>query len=260
MDWLKTALSVGTTIGKIAGMLQGANGTLVHLGPKGSGVNPEIGQAIFFVGENGKLYAANQGDVPMGIHFPAGRGEVPAANTYMIPRRERFNITEAFNVYAQAEQDQLIITPVEVMSAPGARANTHATIQAQGTNVPAGVTVKLGPYIEVTVNASDRTILVTVLGGLALLGIVLLNINGAGDTFANLANLAFPSEHDGETKSMTVPIPAGVEASRGLESIDITVAIEDLETLLERFSQEHAGLMEPLSEKDCQRIAAYTGA
>lgn len=61
MDWVKTALSVGTTIGKIAGMLQGNDGGLIHFGPTGSGVNPAIGQTGFFLDKNGQCWVGNQG-------------------------------------------------------------------------------------------------------------------------------------------------------------------------------------------------------
>lgn len=136
----------------------------------------------------------------------------------------------------------------------------HATVQAQAANVPAGLEFSLGPYITVKVNVSDRTILVTILGGLALLGIVLLNINGAGDTVARLTDIGLPGHQNGGTKSMTVPIPAGVEVSRGLQFIAITVAIQDFETLLKDFPHENTDLLEPLSEEDRQRILAYTEA
>ncbi|MEV0199738.1 hypothetical protein [Nonomuraea sp. NPDC050691] len=260
MGWLDAALSVATTIGKIAGTIQGRDG-FAHFGPTGTGANQKIGQVIFWQDENSHVWAVNQSfDDGVGIAFPAALGGKPDGQNILLPKLSKFDITLAFNVYSLADVDQFVITPWKNNPITGDGNDDEDTIiQAQATNQPSNVEFELGSYMRVTVNGSDSVCIVTVVGGLILTGIVLLSLTGAGSTRARVSNLRrlLPATTNGDQSSMTIPIPAGVDVSKGVSSIYVTAAVQNLQPLVENFVRENAGLLMPLTEEDHARIAAY---
>lgn len=260
MGWLDAALSVGTTIGKIAGALQGSTGTLTHIGPTGSGINPKIGQVIFWLDEFNHIWAVNQSDDEVGIYFPAAKSGKPEGENYTISGNNRFPISGAFNTYSLADVDEFVVTPrAGNNSARVGNGEKNNTIQASASNQPANAEFNIGPFIRMRVSGSERLALVTVVGGLALTGIYLFTIRGAGRTEGRLTNLEPPKSANGGVSSMTVPLPAGVDVSAGVSFVDITVAVQNMEPLLASIAREHADLMVPLTQEDRERIAAYAG-
>ncbi|NUW39824.1 hypothetical protein [Nonomuraea rhodomycinica] len=259
MGWLDTALSVATTIGKIAGTIQGRDG-FAHFGPTGTGANQKIGQVIFWQDENSHIWAVNQSfEDGVGLYFPPAMGDKLKGSSILIPKLEKFDVTLAFNAYSLADVDQFVITPWKHNdSAEAGNEEEDVVIQAQADNQPNNVEFELGPFMRVRVNGSDRVAIVTVVGGLILTGIVLLSLRGAGITQAQVSNLRrlLPATANGDQSSMTVPIPAGVDVSAGVSSIYVTASVQNLQPLVQKFARENAGLLRPLTEEDHARIAA----
>ncbi|NUW31193.1 hypothetical protein HTZ77_07130 [Nonomuraea sp. SMC257] len=260
MGWLDTALSVATTIGKIAGTIQARNG-FAHFGPTGTGANQKIGQVIFWQDENSHIWAVNQSlEDGVGLCFPAAMGGTPGGQNLLLPKLSKFDITLAFNVYSLADVDQFVITPWKTNNPTGADNDDEDTlIQAQATNQPTNVEFALGSYMRIRVSGSERVCVVTVVGGLILTGIVLLSLRGAGSTTAQVSNLRrlLPATTNGDQSSMTIPIPAGVDVSNGVSSIYVTASVQGLDALVEDFVRENAGRLVPLTEEDHARIANY---
>lgn len=260
MGWLDAALSVGTTIGKIAGALQGSTGTLTHIGPTGSGINPKIGQVIFWLDEFNHIWAVNQSDDEVGIYFPAAKSGEPEGENYTITGNNRFPISGAFNAYSLADVDEFVVTPRTGNNSAGiGNGEKNNTIQASASNQPANAEFKIGPFIRMRVSGSERLAMVSVVGGLVLTGIYLFTIRGAGRTEGRLSNIEPPPSANGGVTSMTVPLPAGVDVSAGVSFVDITVSVQNMQPLLASMAREHADLMVPLTQEDRERIAAYAG-
>ncbi|MEV0345709.1 hypothetical protein AB0H88_08080 [Nonomuraea sp. NPDC050680] len=260
MGWLDAALSVGTTIGKIAGALQGSPGAMTHIGPIGNGINPKIGQVIFWLDEFNHIWAVNQSDDQVGVYFPGAKGGMPEGDNYTIAAHSKFPISGAFNTYSLADVDEFVVTPFKSNGSAGlGNGEGNNTIQASASNQPANVEFKVGAFIRMRVSGSERLAMVTVVGGLALAGIVLFTIRGAGRTQGQLSNLEPPESANGGVTSMTIPLPAGVDVSAGVSFVDITVSVQNMQPLLAKLAHEKAGLMVPLTKEDHQRIAAYAG-
>ncbi|HUR09335.1 MAG TPA: hypothetical protein VM347_42825 [Nonomuraea sp.] len=260
MGWLDAALSVGTTIGKIAGALQGSTGTLTHIGPVGGGINPKIGQVIFWLDEFNHIWAVNQSDDEVGLYFPSAKSGAPEGDNYTITAHNKFPVSEAFNTYSLADVDEFVVTPFKSNSSSGVgNGDGNNTIQASASNQPANVEFKVGAFIRMRVSGSERLAMVTVVGGLALAGIYLFTIRGAGRTEGRLSNLEPPASENGGASSMTVQIPAGVDVSAGVSFVDITVAVQNMQPLVAKLAREKADLLVPLTKADHERIAAYAG-
>ncbi|MEV0633144.1 hypothetical protein [Nonomuraea wenchangensis] len=259
MGWLDAALTVATTIGKIAGSLVGGK-ELVHFGPVGTGTNVTIGQVVFWVStRDNHIWVLNQStDSGAQVYFPGGRDPRVEPSAVQLPEGTKFDLTKAFNIYSLGDVDDLVITPWDQKPPrSGANGEDEVNLQAQGNNVQPNIEVSLGPYFKIKVNASDRTILITVLGGLALTGIVLLNVHGAGSTFARIANVVRPKDVLPGDDSMVVEVPAGVDVAAGLQSIEIIATVTGIKMIMDRFTQDHPGLLQPLSPEDLERLAAY---
>lgn len=260
MGWLDAALSVGTTIGKIAGALQGSPGTLTHVGPTGSGINPKIGQVIFWLDEFNHIWAVNQSDDEVGLYFPAAKGGTPEGENYTITGQNRFPVSSAFNMYSLADVDEFVVTPRTGNNSAGiGNGEKNNTIQASASNQPSNAEFKIGPFIRMRVSGSERLAMVTVVGGLTLMGIYLFTIRGAGRTEGRLSNVEPPKSENGAVSSMTVPLPAGVDVSAGVSFVDITVSVQNMQPLVANLAREHADLLVPLTQEDRERIAAYAG-
>src|SRR5918993_2205744 len=136
--WLDGALSVITTVGKIAGTLAGTSFT--DYGPLGRGVAPELGSVVFSKNpDSGDILAQNQDpDHAVCFDFPGDIADGGAAETLTVPASSTFNISPAFVTASQADVDTLGITPCGESAIPGRRAGrTPTTVRASGTNVAA---------------------------------------------------------------------------------------------------------------------------
>lgn len=259
MGWLDAAMTVATTIGKIAGTLVGGK-DLVHFGRVGGGANVTIGQTVFWVNKGDThIWVLNQStDSGTQIYFPGGRDPRVLPSAIQLPEGSKFDLTKAINIYSLGDVDDLIITPWDQTPVKdGAGGEDEVNLQAQANNVQPNIEVSLGPYFTIKINASDRTILITVLGGLALTGIILLNVHGAGSTFVRLANVVRPRDPALGDDSMLVSIPTGVDVSAGLKSVEIIATVTGIKVIMDRFTQDNPGLLQPLSQEDRDRLAAY---
>jgi hypothetical protein len=246
------ALSVATTIGKIAGLLAGNTGTIVRISQGVAfAANPSHGISVM-----------NTSDTPVHLFFP-GDGSIEASDI-LIPTGVSFDVTSEFNTYACGSNEQFYVTPAVPAPATLADAGAerpHVNIQASAQNVPAHMTVPLG-FIHITINASDRTIVVAVTDTLTLAGLVLLKVSvGAlGATLVNLCNESarLPLGVAEGSSRMTVTIPEGVDLTHGVQSLEVIVAVAQpsFAAAQEASFKKNAHLIAPLTETELYQLNA----
>jgi hypothetical protein len=264
-DIVGTALSIATTIGKVAGALSGAlSADLVHLGRARAGnTNPDVGEVVFWRDkQTGVLTVGNQStDSSVALFFPGNPYGGPGAESIVLGSMQKLPIGDIFTQYSHADVDQMVITPFVDDSAVHVSAvgngPTGISIQASGQNIAPKAKVQLGPSI--TVEGSDTTVQIAVVGGLVLAGIVLLNVRGAGTTAARILNvLRKPSTIADDETSMTVEVPQGVDISNGISSIDVILAVESKSpTVSTSIVTAHPDAV-PFTDEDVARLAAFT--
>ncbi|MER5704570.1 hypothetical protein ABT023_21885 [Micromonospora sp. NPDC002296] len=266
-DIIGTALSVATTIGKVAGALSGAlSGDLVHLGRAQVGnSNPDLGEVVFWRDkQTGMLMVGNQStDTSVALFFPGNPYGGAGAESIILGSMQKFPVGDIFTQYANADVDDLVITPflddssAQAEAGVGTGGPTGISIQASGQNIAPRAKVQLGP--SVVIEASDTTVQVAVVGGLVLAGIVLLNVRGAGTTAARILNvLRKPSDALDDDTSMTVAIPQGIDIANGISSIDVILAVQSASpTAAIPALAPHPDAV-PFTDEDLARLAAST--
>lgn len=247
MSWFDTALSVTSTIGKVAGALVGGGifrAVAFDIQGNASGQG-QIGQILFQLDNQGHIWALNTSTVNACQLFFPGNPEGAAQQqgaSLMLGSFSKVDVTKAFNTYAAADVNDFLITPSNVSQSIAQNGGSSATIQSMGSNIPPNTVTALGPYFNVTANVSDRTVQIALLGGMVLSGIVLLNVRGAGATFCRIANILKKKKSEADDdNSITVALPTGVDISNGLQSIDIIAATtsNSIQRAVEEFAKNH---------------------
>ncbi len=268
-DIFGTALSVATTIGKVAGALSGAlDDELVHVGRVGAGnINEELGQVVFWRDKPlGDLMAINQTTVSgVELFFPGNPYGGPSGQVVYLGKEEKIPVGHMFSEYSNADVDDLVITPFVDGSSARAAGDvgnggpTGVSIQASGQNITPKARVRLGTSIEV--EGSDTTVQIAVLGGLVLAGIVVLNVRGAGTTVARIMNVLRkpkPSTAADDDTSMTVEMPQGVDIANGISYIDMVLAVQGKSPAASTpVLASHPDAV-PLTDEDVARLTAFT--
>jgi hypothetical protein len=267
MGTFDTMLTVATTIGKIAGAFAGSLGdkAVIDMGPLGQGKYPNVGQ-LLFLRDGKEITAFNQSpDEPVGMFFPGNPIVGMDPTQLFVPPTAKVLVGEAFRTYSAADVDSFNAVPLPSgLAADVAGPDDEVNIQAQATQpIPPGVTVKVGPYFELTLNAPERTVLVGVGGVLTLGGIALLNIRGAGRTSVRIINAIRKTSEiatGDDRQHITVDIPAGIEVGGGLSEVDISASVGGLRVGYAEFIRENADLIGSLSAEGENRIAEYAAA
>jgi hypothetical protein len=213
-------------------------------------------------GSNPRCTHPTEATDSVGLFFPGNDTLSAAATQLFIPPTEKLRLTEAFQGYAAADVDAFNLVPLpaggtgDIDSEP-----PELNIQAQATQpIPSGVEVKVGPYFSVNLNASERTLLVGVVGTLTLGSIVLLNVRGAGATYVRILNVlrkSGASDVQDDPQHITVELPSGLEISGGLTSIDLSATVGGLQTVEAEWVRENAQLFSRLSDEERARLAAH---
>jgi hypothetical protein len=261
MGWFDTALAVTSTIGKIAGALSGESAGVADIGPRGDGPHPKLGQLVF-LDTGPETYVWNQSsDADAGLFFPGDPNfNVGAQQIYLPAASKKYPISSMFQTYAEADVDQFTMQNLPSISGAGiANGGPDINIGAQSNQlVPPGVAVDIKPNFSFKLNASDRTLLVGVVGTLTLAAITLLNVRGAGNTAVRLIN-AFRKPRGADVddpQHITVDIPTGIDINDGLTWIDICAAVGNLQPSIDAFMEENGDRFVPLTDEDRAKIAA----
>ena len=238
MSWFATALGITSTIGKIAGGIAGAlgvNAVVFDIRSDSSDMESDAGQIAFKLNGAGKIMAMNTSTSNnCQIFFPGNSaGESPALTglSVMLSPVSQLDVTQPFNDYSNGDVDTVLITPSGTVSGPNADGGGGGTVQAAATNIPPNTQIKIDSYFNVMANVSQNNVTVGLVGGLVLTGMVLLNVRGAGNTVCKIINAVKKTQVDGlDDNSMTFAMPAGVDISNGLVSIDM-IASTTLQSL-----------------------------
>jgi hypothetical protein len=252
--WFSSALSVLTTVGKIAGTLSGSD--FVDLGPLGRGTEPTLGSVVFFRDADGSIKVQNQ-DVqyPVCLDFPGDLTDGVQPQTLTLGAASTFNISPAFTSASEADVDAFGITPCGE-DAGGRGTGSEATVRASATNVQSGLTVTLGSYLTAQITASDRTVAIGAVAGFTLAAVVLLNIRGAGQTAVKLINAvrrAPDGKGDGEPFVFTLPAGIDVESANGLGYVEVVATVS---------APDGAAPIvgEPMTDEDRARLAGFAAS
>lgn len=262
MGWFDTVLSIGTTIGRVAGALSGVpTQKCISFGPTGD-INPQFGSVGFFVDANGNTQAFNNSmTASVGLSFPGDPLLGVGSTDIILAPTQKIEMDPAFNSAAAAGFDNFQIMPTLSLTADSNNvggsggSNIHSSTTQTATT---GLAVKVGPYLSATLNTSNRTLQIAVVGTLALTGIVLLNIRGAGDTAVKIINaVRKPSDANSDNpQTITVDIPVGLNIDNGLTFIEIDAAVEGA---LSNFVPDHYPAKSvQLTKADHALIAAMT--
>lgn len=250
MGWFDTVLTIGTTIGRVAGALSGAGEAKgVDFGAPG-GAEPTLGQVVFFNDSNSVTWALNQStDTGVGIFFPPDPTLTAAPAPVIIEPASKVAMSSTFASCADADIDGFTIVPFSWAGADGkaAPSNGDVNIHASTTQpVPVSGTVTFGQFTA-SLNTTERTVIIGVTGALTLTGIVLLNIRGAGSTAVRIINAIRKSSSGkgDDPQHITVDIPNGIDISAGLTSIEIDAAVGGLAAVTQ---------CEPLTHRDYERL------
>lgn len=234
MGWLDTALTIATTVGKIAGTLSGASaGRGVDFGPRGDSED-RLGQAVFYVDQGtGQTNVMNQSSsMSCGISIPTDPTWGGAPIEILLAPMHGIPISPAFNMAAGADVDSLTIIPVDPDPDPeeGGGAKKTKIHEATTRTVLDNVETTIGSYVKIKLAVAPRTALIAVTGGLTLAALILLNVRGAGDTTVRLINAVKPPPGGlaDDATSITIAIPPGVDIDRGLTFVEVLVAVGNL--------------------------------
>lgn len=267
MSWWQSALSVVGTIGKVAGVLAGATGErAVFFRIQSSG--EEDYATVAFRKVNGAIMAYNQSAdnaVQISFETDCARGNSGAGTVLTLPAFQALDVTQAFASMAADDFDDFTVRPsgslssVTTMDGDG----PNASIEARGTNLPASGTVSIGRFFNLTINSSDRTLQIALIGGFALAGLILLDIRGAGKTFCRITNVlrgkkALDSVED--DNSITVTIPDSVDIDSGISAIDIVAAVTSASYQQHVLGVIEAGDVRPISKEEMAILTAMVPA
>lgn len=264
MAWWDAALSIASTIGRVAGALQGGGPVGVDFGHLGGDVDPKLGQLIFFNAPGG-LMALNQSTrQSVGIYFP---GDEALATTppmaAIIPEGSKLKMADAFRLYGDADLEEFEVTPGPLRALGAETDGQNMTLQSRTTQpVLPNAKLQLGPYFDLTLNVPERTLLLGALGGLTLVGIVLLNIRGAGSTTVKIINALRRAGADAndDDQHITVPLPAGPDIDAGLTYVEVIAAVEYPASLPDDLARSAGLAISPITDEDRAAIAAIAAA
>lgn len=263
MGWFDTALSIGTTIGKIAGALSGNASGVVDYGPKGD-INEQFGQVVFYNDpSSGDIYALNQStSTSVGMTFPANPITKTSPIDIVLPGASKLPMSPAFASSSAAGIEDFEILPqaspsASDLQAGGPDVNIHASTTQLATS---GTTVTVGPYFTAQFSATDRTLQVAVVGALTLTGLVLLNVRGAGNTVVRIINAVRKNQAESadDPQHITVDLPVGPGFSDGLTFIEITAAVGNFSAIGMTGVDEKTVEVMPLNDDDYAMLKGLT--
>jgi hypothetical protein len=255
-DWINMALSIASTIGKVAGALAGASeDAVVDFGP--TGTLPNIGSLLFW-NKNGQIEALNtDGENPVTLDFPSDTAGPPHGESVTVKKGAALVITPAFKRFA--EVDSFAVTPWRGPKAGRPlEAEAAATVRTSTTQpVQSGVEVELGSFFKLRLNASERTLTIMTVGAYTLAALILVNVKGARPGLVQIINAIRRqpgSDGEPEPTSADVSIPLGIDLSSGLHFVELVAEINGIQAALERQEQEGIYVWRALTEEDYARL------
>lgn len=238
MGVIQSALTIASSIGKIAGTLSGAIGNYVDFGDKGS-ISPNLGELIF-LNRDGQTWAFNQSTKNRwGISIPLDPTLSPTsqASDVILAPTTKLPISPLFRDASKLDVDSLTIFKVDE---PGNNSglieeDKDSTIHASTTaTAPPNQEISVGPYFTAKLSPQNMTLLISAASGTGVLvtALVLLNVRGAGNTLARIIRASSQKQVESSSVDPAEPIivdlPSGLDVSGGLTFIDIIATVKGL--------------------------------
>ncbi len=186
-SWFTSALSIVSTIGKIAGSLLGANNNdylEFHTSMTMNKDDASFDSAIFRKEDEQIILYNSSADYDLSLSFPDQNGL--AAETLIVPRCSKTDVTGLLQKHSIGDVNELNLSSVITDTKSNDKAASHVTISAKSNNVTVtpNTRISLGSYFEIEI--SENVARIFAIGSYTILGISLLNIRGAGDTAMKL--------------------------------------------------------------------------
>lgn len=277
MDWVGSLLSVTTTIGRIAGVLVDEL-AVAHVGPLGGGVEPELGQVVFYRDGNAIRVLNQAKKEGVSLFFPdddAGKnGALTIFLPPLLPKRNAkdepvgLNIAPAFIAYSAAGVDEFLITTNPVP--PTASDDDGISVDPEPIQLqvsreqelkPSHFEMQIGPFFKVQIkNATQATMQIGMVGGLMLAAISLIRFRAGGRSTFTLLNpwrrSGAADDAGGSPDLVDIELPEGADVSGGITNLEIIAQGFPSPDMMEDWMKENAGLFSPLTEKHRQVLAA----
>jgi hypothetical protein len=250
--WLSDALSILTTVGKVAGTLQGS--TFVDFGPRGGGIESKLGNVVFFKDRPGGVITMLNQDVQnkVVLDFPGDESNGVPPETLTVKPAASWNVSPAFANASLAHVDSFGITPCGFSR--NLQAPLEATVRASADNIRPGNEIRLGSYL--TVQLTDRTVAIGATAGFTLVAIVLLNVRGAGKTAVKIINsIRSPSAVHADPEPFRFLLPPGIEIQSGIGLANLEVVANILEP-----GNESLSVGEPITDAERALLAEFAAS
>lgn len=229
MGWFDSVLGIATTVGNIAGALQGGSNNAVHFGRKGA-INTNLGGLVFYNDPNlpGPVYALNQNadESTISISIPGNPLVNNGATEITLPYSSKISMAPAFLQAAGGGNDELHINVnPPPPSAEVGDGTTNINVNGSSTAVlNPGATIQVGSYF--TASLSDRTITIAAASAVTLVGVVLLNVRGASGNLVRIIRAINGTGADPVGPSgIAVDIPEGIDLSDGIIYTEVTCSV-----------------------------------
>lgn len=205
-SWFTSALSIASTIGKIAGSLLGANNNdylEFRMSTSPNRDDASFDSAIFRKEDERILLYNSSTDYDLSLSFPDQNGL--AAETLIVQKCSKTDVTNLLQKHSVGDVNELNLSSVMTNSAKTDDNTSHVTISAKSNNVivTPNTRISLGSYFEIEI--SENVAKIFAIGSYVILGISLLNIRGAGDTTMKLLSPVVQS-FSGNTSKTTKDI------------------------------------------------------
>ena len=231
MGWFDSVLSVATTVGNVAGALQGGANRAVHFGPMGV-INPNLGGLVFFndptLPSQVSVLNQNSDGSTVAIFFPSNSlvGNSPTEIT--LPFSTKIGLGPAFSNAASGGIDEFRIN-LNPQIAAGALSDDTGNININSSSTAVlnpGATIQVGSYFTATLN--QQTITIGAVSAVTLVGVVLLNVRGATGNLVRIIRALKSTGSDiTGTNSIELAIPNGIDVAQGITYTELTCVVTE---------------------------------
>jgi hypothetical protein len=236
MGWFDSVINIGATIGNVCGALQGGSQLAVHFGAKGA-INTNLGGVVFFNDPalSGQVSVLNQNAdaSTISISIPGNPLTDNGPTEITLPYSSKIGMGPAFYAAANGGNDEIRINlNPPTSSAADGDSTSNINVNASSTAVlNPGATIQVGGYFSATLN--DRTITITAVSTVVLVGVVLLNVRGASGNLVRIIRaINGTSEDTVAPTGIDLEIPAGIDLDDGITYTELTCTVTQSSMLL----------------------------